>query len=204
MTGLKRVVLTCLLVSIVAVAPDVRAAPEEVSVAYLRAAITSIDRRERVKVTAKLDTERGLQTADYLWLRNKGYSQFSIVDPQSGARFGSMYVSHDSAAFEDLVGAQGSDAFFTFTGERGRGDRKEPAIFVRDVRPGRSGAVKARGRAQVSGPQTFRVVLTDVATSNRTVLVNVELGKPYNVLGTRLLIEAEPPPDPNRIRVEAE
>ena len=42
--------------------------------------------------------------------------------------------------------------------------------------------------AVVSGPLT----VVDGATSNRTVLVNVELGKPYSLLGGTVQVDEEP------------
>lgn len=188
--------------ALVASAAGVQAQSKTVNVAYLRAAITAIDDRSKVRVTAKFDAASGLQIAERLWLRGKGFSRFKIIDPETGAMFEEMYCKHGSKVFETLIEAT-EDTIYTFTGERGRGDMRDPAIFVSDVRE----EFRSRRKQQPvapKGPRSYRVVMTDLASSNRTVLVNVELGKPYNVFGTQLVIEEEPPPDPNGVSVFAE
>jgi hypothetical protein len=199
---MRRVTIPLVIGALVVSASAVLAQSKTVNVAYLRAAITSIGDRTKIRVTAEFDAASGLNIAERLWLRGKGYSRFTIIDPESGATFEDVYCKHGSKVFETLIKAT-ENTLFTFTGERGRGDMREPALFITDVRE----EYRARRKEEpvaAQGPRSFRVVMTDLASSNRTVLVNVELGKPYNLFGTQLVIEEEPPPDPNSVSVVGE
>lgn len=163
-------------------------APQTVTVKFLRAAVGSLSEGERITVRAEFSADEGLTEATRIYLRNKGYSRFNVKDPDSDVAFDSMYCHRDSAAFSALIKAE-KKGIYDFIGYRGRGQNKEDAFIVESVRfvsDVKSGDEQAR-------PTSYRLTLVDGATSNRTVLVNVELGKPYNMMGAVLILEEEPP-----------
>jgi len=160
----------------------------DVTVQYLKAALGSIADRERVSLEAEYSVEDGLTEARGSYLRNKGFSQFTVLDPASGAKFSSAYCEHDSKVFNELLGIK-EEKRFIFAGYKGKGERREDAIFVTSVTPlSEPPRPSAREKSQTT---TYRVTMIDHVTSNRTVLVNIELGKRYNVMGTTLVLEDE-------------
>lgn len=179
------------LVAAFALAPERAGAQDrDTSVPYLRAAIGSLSLRDRVTFTAVYDGQSGLQEATGRYLRGKGYSRFTAIDPTSGQVFNSVYCLQDSKVFSDLIQVRGRQTF-TFHGYKDRGESKEDAVVVTQLE--RVGTETPKGADEAAeGPgQTFRVTLTDLSTSNRTVIVNVEPGKPYRLLNSQILIEEE-------------
>jgi hypothetical protein len=167
------------------------------SVSYLRAALGSLEDRTSVSVLGEYVGESGMVEATGYYLRNKGYSRFTIQDPATGVAFGSIYCSHDSSVFNELLTVRGKKRY-VFHGYKGTAEGRKDGFFVTSLT---AVAVPAAESPEVAaGPRTFRVTVIDQATSNRTVMVNVELGKPLNLMGSTLIIEAEPY-EPDRIRV---
>ena len=188
---MKRLARACLLMSMWSVAAA-RSEPRDVTVSYLRAAAGALSDGDKVTFTAMFDGSKGLREAVGPVMRNKGYSRFQVIDPQAKAVYDSVYCEQRSSVFDTLVGVSGQKLFY-FWGYRTRGENREDAMVVTDVRPVVPLDLVQKA-TPAAGPLRLRVVLTDLATSNRTVLVNVETGKMYRVLGTGLMIEAEPPP----------
>ena len=191
--------------AVVSVAQQPARSGREVTVAYLRAAIGSIRNGDRLRLSAEYDADYGLLEANERYLRGKGYSRFSIVDPKTGVRFSNMYVDQDTDAFRTLLDLK-DDTRVTLYGYKGRGEEKDPAMIVTSVRieadnrkPGEKddarSPVAVAGRTPeadaTDGKGKYRVIITDLRSTNRTVLVGVELGKDYNVLGTAIRIERE-------------
>jgi hypothetical protein len=201
MTSLWRILTGSMLITVATVTCAV-AQTRDVTVPYLRAAIGALPDRSRVTVKAKYDAASGLREATGRYLRSKGFSRFSIIDPETGVSFDSVYCEQDSKAFNQLL-AVSEDGVFVFSGYRGRGEMKEDALFVTDVR-----AVltpRQSGPEQSDVPEdTYRVIVTDLVSSNRTVLTNVEPGKSYRFFGTEIVLEREPRPGPNDVRVIGE
>lgn len=154
---------------------------------YLNAALGSIAARAKVSVRAEYSSADGMREATESYLRNKGYSRIVLRDPVSGASFDKAYCAHDSKAFEDLIGVHGKKVFI-FECERGTGENRRPALFIESLLAVRQQPEAIPPTVQAA---TFRVTLTDAATSNRTVLANVELGREYSVAGVKLKIESE-------------
>ena len=164
---------------------------EEVSVKFLRAAVSSIAYDEKIVVTGEYSEADGLLEATGRFLRGKGYSQFSIKDPDSGVTFDAAYCHRDTKAFRDLMKVSGSKRF-KFYGSKARGERDEEAIFVTsvtEVEEPVEGVGSGRSRA---GSGTYRITMVDKVTSNKTVLVNIQVGKPYSLFGSTLILEEEP------------
>jgi hypothetical protein len=174
----------------VAAVGGARAQTREVTVAFLKAAAGSLTMDARVSFTAIYDSERGLVEAGGRYMINKGYSRFRVVDPQQGAVFDAVYCAQRSKVFEQLLNTSGRQAF-VFYGYRSRGEFKEDCVIVTDVKPVKL-PEKEAAQAEAATARMFRITLVDGATSNRTVLVNVELGKPYSLLGGTVQVDAEP------------
>jgi hypothetical protein len=172
-----------------AVAGVASAQTKEISVSYLRAAIGSLDDRSSVQLNAVFMADPGLVDSTGNYLRGKGYSRFSVKDPRSGVVFTSMYCRQDSQAFKELINS--STKTYRLSGYKEYGEQKEPAIIVTGVVPSAE-----KGGAVSGGPgaRTFRVILVENASSNRTELANVALGQAYNVAGFTLQIEEESSP----------
>lgn len=158
-----------------------------VSVGFLRAALGSISDRASVSVLGEYSGADGLVDARGTYLRNKGFSRFTIREPHTGVTFGSVYCAHNSPVFNELLGVKGTERF-VFQGVKGRGEHKEDAVFVTSLRVVRGPAAPA---SVETAPQRFTITIIEQATSNRTVMVNVELGKPVNLLGATLMVEEE-------------
>lgn len=159
---------------------------KEISVAYLRAAVGAIGDRSSVQLNAVFLPDPGLVEATGNYLRGKGYSRFSVKDPQSGVVFTSMYCRQDSPAFRELINP--GSKVYRMSGYKDSGEQNEPSIFITGVvalpeKGGRVGDEKSR---------TFRVIIRDNASSNRTELANVVLGQAYSVAGMTIQLEAEP------------
>ena len=169
-------------------------AGREVSVLYLRAAVGGLDDRDRVTVTGEYVAADGLRETTERFLRGKGFSRFSVRAQGSDVVFTSMYCDQKSRAFETLVDITGVKVC-RFIGYRSRGEEREAAIVVTDVKVLHEITEDVGDDDREIGARRFRITMTDNATSNSTVLVNVELGKRYNVLGTTLVIEDETPND---------
>ena len=159
---------------------------KEISVAYLRAAVGTISDRSSVQLNAVFLPDPGLVEATGNYLRGKGYSRFSVKDPQSGVVYTSMYCRQDSQAFRELINPGAKT--YRMSGYKDSGEQNEPSIFITGVLalPEKGGKVgDEKGR-------TFRVIIRDNASSNRTELANVVMGQAYSVAGITLQIEAEP------------
>lgn len=200
--------LTGLVAAVVLVA---NAATKEVTVGYLQAAASSLTDQTEVTVTAVYPGVASLRDCHGLYLRNDGYSRFTIKDPQSKAVFDSMYVLQTTKAFPVLVKANGQRRM-TFRGYKERGEDHDDAIFVTSVEDlGPAGPPAGPAPGTVTGsvtetatsdvgvlpaptipPRAYRVTITDNATSNRTVIINIETNRPYTVNGTTVVVEQEP------------
>lgn len=171
----------------------VRAQTKEVTVPYLRAAVGSLDNRDRVVLRAEYNATTGLREVTQIFLRGKGYSRFQVTDPETGLAFDDIYCMQDSKAFGKLLKTT-KNTVFLFTGYRGRGERKEPAVIVTDVRAVRTynDAANKDAAPLPEPPTKFQLMITDRVSSNTTIITNVELGKPYSILGSTLVIEEQP------------
>jgi len=177
-----------LLVVLLGAAPAAQA-QRAVSVNYLRAALGALADRERISLEAVYVGSQGMDQATETPLRGKGYSRLTLRDPDSGATFDDVYCEHDSRVFNTLLSVQ-ADTLFRFEAYKDDGERRRDAIFLTSATRVRTPPAETASPARAA-PRTFRVTMIDHATSNRTVLVNIELGKPYNLMGATLLIEAE-------------
>ncbi len=180
---------------------------KEVTVSYLQAAVSSLPEQAEVTLTAVFPGVSNLRDCHGHYLRNDGYSRFSVKDPQSKTTFDSMYVLQTSKVFPVLLNASGARRI-RFHGYREYGEDRDDAIFVtsaEDLGPAAPAAAATPGTAVVSAvtgvevlggpgpaPRTYRVTLVDGATSNRTVIINIQTNRPYTVNGTTVLVEQEP------------
>lgn len=178
-------------------AGNLPAQARNVSVGYLRAALGSIQDRASISIEGRYSGKQGLKDARGSYLRSKGYSQFTIADAETGLTFDLAYCKHDSTAFNELLSVKGSK-LYVFQGHKGSGEGRADAFFVTSVTP-----VRDSGPAEVEQEDRvkhFMVTIIDNATSNRTVMMNVELGKEFKMVGSTLIIEEEKE-DPNKVRV---
>jgi hypothetical protein len=168
---------------------------KDVSVRYLRAAIGSIRDRAPLSFVAEYSAADGLTEVRHSYLRGKGFSRFTVRDPESGFTFDQVYCQKNAAVFRTLIELQ-EDTLYRFQGYKEQGEERADAVFVTSIEPVRSREAESLRAAETAGPKTYRLVLTDHITSNRTVLVNIELGKRYNLMGTTVVVEEEPPARP--------
>lgn len=168
---------------------------QELSVAYLRAAINSLPDRQPVMIYATFLPDPGLVQAANRYIRGgSGYSRFSIKDPQSGAEFSLMYCSHDSRAFKDLITVN-EPKTFRFYGYKDDVEMFLTGIFVETVEPYEEPIVeKKTASSSASRTGHIRITITDNVTSNRTVLADVTTGRSYVVGGVSISVEPEPAP----------
>ena len=179
------------MLSLVTVPLIALAEPKEVNVAYLRAAITTLSDRESVLVVATFLPDPGLVEPQRRWGRQGGVAQFSIRDIKTGAVFTSMYCMQNSSAFKDLI-AIAKPTAFRFRGYKGDGERNEAAIYVTSVESYTEAAISESSKAGVvPSDARYRVTIIDNATSNRTVLADVAIGRSYNAGGVTLRVEPE-------------
>lgn len=190
--------LVVIMIFVAGLVPDAAAQGRNVSVAYLRAALNSLPDRGSVSFTAEYSGREGLKQASGSYLRNKGFSRFTVRDPETGLTFNSIYCEQGSAVFNELLKVTGTRRF-NFQGHKGTGEGREDAIFVTSAEPVRLPRDE-RVEEEEEEEKTYRVTIVDHATSNRTVMVNVELGKEFNLMGATLLIEEEDS-DPDGIRI---
>jgi hypothetical protein len=164
------------------------------SAAYLKASIGAIDDRRSVTIRAEYLVDPGMTQAEGWRLRNKGYSRFSIRDPQTGAVFESMYCKQESDVFWELLNAEGNKEL-TFHGEKGSGEDREGAIFVSRIDSVLlTPTAVARRIANAKEPETtpLRVTIVNEETGTRTVLTGVKRGTPVKVEGLAITVEDEP------------
>ena len=166
--------------------------------AYLRASVGALDERSSVVVRAEYLGSPGMVAAEGRGLRNKGFSRFSIRDPETGAVFDSMYCKQESDVFWRLLKSK-TDALLVFRGEKSRGEDREDAIMVDRLEnvllsPSEVAARVAKEEpVEVKQPQ-LRVTLVDEETGVRTVLTHIERGTPVRVDGLMIVVEDETPP----------
>ncbi len=161
---------------------------------YLRASIGAIAARSSVTVKGEYLIDPGMVEARESGLRGKGYSRFSIRDPQTGAVFDSMYCKQESNVFWSLLKAEGNMPF-TFHGEKGRGEEREGAIFVERVEsvlltPSAIARQISSAEEPEKGP--LRVILVNEETGTRTVLTGIKRGTPVKAEGFTITVEDEP------------
>jgi hypothetical protein len=167
----------------------VSAQTKDISVAYLRAAIGSLDDRSSVQLNAGFLPDPGLVEATEKNMRGKGYSRFTVKDPRSGVVFSSMYCRQDSQAFKELI--SGGAKTYRLSGYKDYGEMNEPAIIVTGVGPYTE---KPGAGGEAKGAKTLRVIIRDNVSSNRTELANAVLGQAYSVGGITIQIEEESSP----------
>ena len=168
------------------------------SVQYLVAALGSIPNRAAISVQGAYSTQQGMVEARGSYLRNKGYSRLVITDPETGVQFSNAYCAHDSSVFNELLNVTGTRTF-VFHGYKGRGEGREDAFFVTSL-TAVAEAKPAPASDEADNARTFRVTIVDNETSVRTVLDGVELGKPFNLPGSILVIERDQKL-PDRVRI---
>ena len=165
------------------------------SAAYLKASIGAIDDRRSVSIRAEYLIDPGMAQAEGWRLRNKGYSRFSIRDPQTGALFESMYCRQESDVFWQLLRAE-ENTVFTFHGDKGSGEDREDAIFVDRVdsvllTPTAIARRIADQDEQEAAPP-MRVTIVNEETGTRTVLTGIKRGTPVKVEGLTITVDDEP------------
>jgi hypothetical protein len=158
---------------------------KDISVSYLRAAVSSLADGTRVRLPGDYSAAEGLHDATGVYLRNKGYSRFTIRD--GDIEFRNVYCPYDSKAFAELLKVKGTRRFI-FSGYKQRGERHEDAIFVTDVE---EVPEREQPKDVVQIGKVYRLTMIDNTSSNRTVLGNIELGKPVRFLGTTLVLDEE-------------
>ncbi len=164
---------------------------KEVTVSFLRGAAGSLADRAAVTLEAVYVPEPGLVEAKGRNLKGKGFSRFTVRDPQSQGTFTSVYCSQDSRVFKELVEIEGAK-MVRLSGYKDYGEDKEAALFVTGVEVLNS-PVKLVNADGASPGGTFRVIIKDSTSGNRTVVANVVTGKVYKVDNLSLSIEAELP-----------
>jgi hypothetical protein len=189
---MSRITLLWVLVLSAAVMPGAAEAQKKtVTVGYLRAAMASIRDRTSVTVRGEYVSREGLVGVTGRYMRGQPFSRFSIKDPSSRKTFGSMYCEHDTDAFNTLLETSGRRVF-DFHGEKGTGEVGESAIIVRKVELVTDLEAPDEDDKPGDGDgRTLRVTLTETATGNRTVLVNVVKGQVYKVADLTLVVEDE-------------
>lgn len=160
---------------------------KETSVAFLRAAIGSLGDRAQVQLEALFTPDQGLVETTGTYLRGKGFSRLTITDPRSGVSFSSVYCSQDSQAFRDLLAS--GPQIYRFSGYKDYGEQHEPALFVTAIEPV---AEKPARMADDRSGRKLRVTIIDNASSNRTEVANVLMGRSYQVGGITFIVEDEP------------
>lgn len=169
---------------------------EETTIRYLKAAVSSLPKNSTVTVTGEFMLTPGLREVQDVFLRSKGISRFSIRDPQTGDIFDGMYCAHDSPAFKDLLTAR-SRRLYRFTAYRDRGESRTEGVFVtrvelvRELRDDEDPLPAVTPAEGPGMPGRFRVTLIEQASSNRSVLFNVEPGTAYTLNGFTIVIERE-------------
>jgi len=167
---------------------------DDITVRYLRAAISSLQKNTQVSITAEFMATPGLRDVNDVFLRSKGVSRFSIRDPGNGDVFDNMYCRHDSPAFKDLLAANGR-RIYRFSGYRDRGESNSDGVFVtrvefiREIKEDEA-AAPAPGETAATPPR-LRVTLIDNTTSNRSVLFNVQPGQSYKLNGYTVQVDAD-------------
>lgn len=164
---------------------------KEVTVPYLRGAAGALADRATVTLEAVYKSEPGLVEATGRNLKGKGYSRFTLRDPQSQGTFTSLYCLQDSRVFKELVGIEGTK-MVRISGFKDYGEDKEAAIFVTGVEV-LDVPVKLVNADGASSGGTFRIIIKDTTSGNRTVVANVVTGKVYKVDNLSVSIEAETP-----------
>ncbi len=164
--------------------------------AYLKASIGAINDRSSVTILGEYLVDPGMVEAKGRGLRNKGFSRFSIRDPQTGISFNSMYCKQESDVFWTLLNTP-SNTRFQFHGDKGRGENREGAVFVDRLKgvllPPRQIAERVAKVEPVVQPP-LRITLTNEETGLRSVLTNVKHGVPVKVENLTILVEDEPLP----------
>lgn len=165
------------------------------SAAYLKASVGAINNRSSVTVRAEYLIDPGMVEAEGWQLRNKGFSRFSVRDPNTGVVFESMYCKQESDVFWRLLKAQ-ENVELTFRGEKGSGEDREGAIFVDRVDSilltphAIAQRIAKTDKADEGG--ALRVSIVNDETGMRTVLTNVKRGTPVKVEGLTITVENEP------------
>jgi len=165
---------------------------KEYSPQYLRAAISTVNTRQRMVIEGEFDISKGLMATTQSGLRGKGYSRFWVKDKQTGFAFESMYCHHESEAFRTLLNVS-KRCVFEFHGHKDRGEEGEDAVFVDSVKL--LSEIKPEGEAEQKEEREerpLRVTVTDNETGAKTVLVNVVKGQIYRLEGISIIVEDEP------------
>jgi len=185
----------CVAVLVLGLAHGAWAQKKVLTAAYLRASIGALDERSSVIVRGEYLIDPGMIQSDGRALRNKGYSRFSIRDPQTGIQFSSLYCKQESDVFWALLKAD-ANKLFTFYGEKGRGEQREGAIFVDRLEAVLMTPEEIANRGQedaaTSDEKPLRITITKDESGTRTVLTNVQRGSEVKVEGLTIVVEDEP------------
>jgi len=196
--------LPVLVLSLVALPLIASAQHKQVTVAYLRAALSTIPDHGAVVLLATYLPDPGLVEPQGRGARGGGFCRFSVKDPKTGTVFGAMYCAQDSAAFKGLIAVAKPTAFY-FRGTKDYGEANAPGIFVESIEPSSEPSGEQISVApQPPSEARFRVTITDNVTSNRTVLADVAMERSYSVGAVTLSIEREPTGEVGGIGPEAE
>jgi len=163
----------------------------EYSPQYLRAAISTVNTRQRMTVTGEFDASQGLMATTRSGLRGKGYSRFFVKDPKTGFAFESMYCHHESSAFKVLLHVN-KRCLFEFYGHKDRGEEGEDAVFIDSVKLLSEIKPEEETGEEEEKERPLRVTVTDTETGAKTVLVNVIKGQVYRLEGLSIVVEDEP------------
>ena len=124
----RRAFLLCF----VAVTSMASAEQKDVTVAYLRAALTTIPDHGSVILIATYLPDPGLVEPQGRRVYRQWFIRFSVKDLKTGTVFGSMYCAQGSAVFKSLIAGTKPTAF-RFYGSKEYGESNEAGGFVNSV-----------------------------------------------------------------------
>ena len=169
--------------------PGAKAEGRQVTVAFLRAAASSLSDRATVSFDAIYDVQRGMVEPKSWNMRGRGLSRFSLKDPQSQVVFENVYCAQDSKAFKELVNLE-SNKMIHVSGYKDSGENSQASIYVTSIEV-TSDPVASAPEAKAAFTGSFRVILKDSVSGTKTVLANVVPGRAYAVDNLVVTLEAE-------------
>lgn len=164
-----------------------------ITASYLRASIGAIDERSSVTIRGEYLLSPGMVEAAGRGLRNKGFSRFTIRDPQTGAQFDSMYCKQESDVFWQLLKTKENTAF-TFHGKKGRGENREGAIFIdrlENVLLTPAAIARRVANTEPAPLPQLRITILNKETGLRTLLTNISRGESVMVDDLIITVEDE-------------
>jgi hypothetical protein len=143
----------------------------EMSVKYLKAGMGTIPLRGDVIVVGQYVTTPGMQDTGWRY-GGTPQSQFSVRSPKSSVTFDMMYAEEGSAAFKTLLDAK-PEQVFRFSGFKAHGPAESDAIYVTKVELIQTLSAETNAPPAAAAVESFLLIVTDNATTNRTVIPHV-------------------------------